>query len=227
MSIWARSSNRRQILVEVPQTNWVELKLGRDPRYTRPCPSKNDSMGQNRGENKEMTEAQIKEAISKEFLRILANGHGFKVTEPPLDHGVDMIINPVTVRTTPAGTQRYLDSPYKLDFQLKATTPAGIIDDGDRIKYDLESKTYNDLVARRPDILPLHLVVVVLDSAPPACISIDEAKLAVTGKAYWYLPDEGAEETANGHTIRVAIPKANRLEIGFVRSCYENLGIEV
>jgi len=174
-----------------------------------------------------MTEAQIKEAISKEFLRILANGHGFKVIEPPQDHGVDMIISPVMARTTPAGAQRYLDSPYKLDFQLKATTPASIIDEGHQIKYDLESKTYNDLVVRRPDILPLHLIVVVLDCAPPACISMDEARLSVMGKAYWYLPEEGAEETPNGTTIRVAIPKANQLETDFVRSCYEQLGIEV
>ena len=174
-----------------------------------------------------MTEAQIKEAISREFLRILANGHGFKVTEMPLDHGVDMIINPVTVRTTPDGGLRYLDSPYKLDFQLKSTTPAGIIEDDDQIKYDLEAKTYNDLVARRPDILLLHLIVVVLDSAPPACISINGDSLSVMGTAYWYLPAEGSEETANQYTVRVAIPKANRLEIGFVRSCYEALGIEV
>lgn len=54
-----------------------------------------------------MTEAQIKEAISKEYLRILANGHGFKVLEPPADHGVDMIVTPVTVRATATG-RRYL-----------------------------------------------------------------------------------------------------------------------
>lgn len=65
-----------------------------------------------------MTEAQIKEAISKEFLRILANGNGFKVTEPPLDHGVDMIVCPVTVRTTTLGGLRYLDSPISWIFNL-------------------------------------------------------------------------------------------------------------
>lgn len=174
-----------------------------------------------------MTDQQIKEAISKEFLRILANGHGFKVTEPPIDHGVDMIVCPVTTRATPAGGVRYLDSPFKLDFQLKATTPTGITDDGDRVRYDLESKTYNDLVARRPQPLPLHLILVVLDSAPPACITIDDTSLSLTGQAYWYLPEEDADETHNDHTIRISIPKANRLELGFVRACYEQLGIEV
>jgi hypothetical protein len=173
-----------------------------------------------------MTEAQIKEAISKEFLRILANGNGFKVIEPPIDHGVDMIVAPVTVRATASG-QRYLDSPHKLDFQLKATTPASIVDGVNDIRYDLESKTYNDLVARREDFLPLHLILVVLDMAPPACISIDASQLSIMGKAFWYLPAEDALETANAYRTRITIPKANRLEIGFVRTCYEQLGIEV
>lgn len=173
-----------------------------------------------------MTEAQIKEAISKEFLRILANGHGFKVSEPPTDHGVDMVVTPVTIRATATGS-RYLDSPHKLDFQLKATTPASIIDGPDDIRYDLESKTFNDLVVRRDEFLPLHLILVVLDLAPPACISIDAAQLSIMGKAFWYLPDEHAVETTNAYRTRITIPKANQLEIGFVRSCYEQLGIDV
>lgn len=173
-----------------------------------------------------MTEAQIKEAISKEFLRVLANGHGFKVSEPPTDHGVDMVVTPVMIRATASG-HRYLDSPHKLDFQLKATTPASIIDGPDDIRYDLESKNFNDLVVRRGDFLPLHLILVVLDMAPPACISIDASQLSIMGQAFWYLPDEQAVETTNPYQTRITIPKANKLEIGFVRSCYEQLGIDV
>lgn len=71
---------------------------------------------------------------------------------------------------------------------------------------------------------PMHLILVVLDSAPPNCIFVDESKLSVAGKAYWYLPDEGVAETDNAHKIRIVIPKANRLGLGFVRSCYEQLG---
>ncbi|MCD5990456.1 DUF4365 domain-containing protein [Pseudomonas sp. CDFA 553] len=132
-----------------------------------------------------------------------------------------MVVCPVTVRDTAQGGLRYLDSPHKLDFQLKATTAAGIMGDGDQIKYDLESKTYNDLVARRPQILPMHLILVVLDSAPPNCIFVDESKLSVAGKAYWYLPDEGVAETDNAHKIRIVIPKASRLGLVFVRSVGE------
>jgi len=173
-----------------------------------------------------MTEQQIKEAVSREFLRILANGHGFKVIEPPSDHGVDMIICPVTVRNTPQGV-RYLDSQYKLDFQLKATTPVSVVDDGQQIKYDLEAKTYNDLVSRRSEPLPLHLVLVVLDPNPPACISIDDARLALSGRAYWYLPEAGDPETQNQARIRITIPKANRLAADFVRERFTNLGFDV
>jgi hypothetical protein len=174
-----------------------------------------------------MTEDQKKEAISREFLRILANGHGFKVIEPSTDHGVDMIVCPVVTRIEPSGRTRFLDSPYRLDFQLKATTPTGIVDAGDDIKFDLEVKNYNDLIHRRDDPLPLHLVIVVLDAAPPACLNIDDHKLGLAGKAYWYLPAEDAEATENERQIRITIPKTNRLGIGFVRDRFDQLGIEL
>jgi hypothetical protein len=174
-----------------------------------------------------MTEDQQKEAISREFLRVLANGHGFKVIEPPQDHGVDMIVCPVTVRQEPNGRLRYLDSQYKLDFQLKATTPAGIIDEANQVKYDLEVKNYNDLVSRRGDPLPLHLLVVVLQSAPPTCISIDQEQLSLFGQAFWYLPDEDAEVSQNQQQVRITIPKANRVHAQFVRERFVGLGIDL
>ncbi len=174
-----------------------------------------------------MTEDQMKEAISREFLRILAHGHGFKVDEPALDHGVDMIVYPVRKRIEPSGKARFLDSPYKLEFQLKSTTPTGIVDAGDDIKYDLDVKNYNDLICRKDDLLPLHLVVVVLDSCPPACLNLDERRLWLAGQAYWYLPPDDAEESENERQIRITIPKANRLQIGFVRDRFEQLGIDL
>jgi hypothetical protein len=174
-----------------------------------------------------MTEDQKKEAISREFLRILAHSHGFKVIEPGQDHGVDMIVYPVMKRTEPSGKTRFLDSPFKLDFQLKSTTATGIVDAGDDIKFDLEVKNYNDLIDRRDELLPLHLVVVVLDSPPPTCVNVNVERLALAGTAYWYLPAEDAEATHNEQKIRITIPKANRLEVGFVRDRFEQLGIEL
>jgi len=174
-----------------------------------------------------MTEDQIKEAISKEFVRVLAYVHGFKILEPGLDHGVDLIACPVTTRVEPSGRTRFLDSPYKLDFQLKATTVDSIIDDGDNIKFDLDVKNYNDLIQRRGDLLPLHLVVVVLGASPPTCVEMDEVSLRLAACAYWFLPPEDAVASENVATIRVTIPKTNRLRLGFVRDRFEQLGIEL
>jgi len=174
-----------------------------------------------------MTEEQQKEMLSKEYIRILAYGHGFKVLEPSPDNGVDMLLYPVTIVETPQGRLRYLDSPHKLELQLKATTPMSIIDDADNIKYDLDVKNYNDLVHRRTDLIPLHLVLVVLREAPPGCLEWSIEKLALLGCAYWYLPDENAEISPNDRTVRITIPKSNHLTLGFVRERFEEFGLEV
>jgi hypothetical protein len=172
-----------------------------------------------------MTEDQQKEALSKEFLRILAFGHGFKVLECPLDHGVDVIVCPVSIREEPNGRTRYLDSQHKLEFQLKSTTPAGIVDLPGEVKFDLEAKTFNDLVHRRNDPLPLHLFIVVLNDSPPACMDLTQTSLGLLAHAYWFLPEEDATSTANTSTIRIAIPKTNRVGLDFIRERYIDLGI--
>lgn len=174
-----------------------------------------------------MTEDQQKEALSREFLRILANGHGFKVFEPPQDHGVDMTVCHVTIRLEPSGRLRYLDSQYKLDFQLKATTSAGVVDSADEVKYDLDVKNYNDLVQRRNEPLPLHLLVVVLESSPPTCIEVSPEQIGVLGQAYWYLPSKDASVSHNQQQVRITIPKANRISTQFVRERFEGLGFEL
>jgi hypothetical protein len=174
-----------------------------------------------------MTEEQMKEEMSRGFLKILAHGHGFKVLEASSDHGVDMSLCHVSRRIEPSGGTRYLDSQYKLDCQLKATTVAGVIDAGTHIKYDLEVKNYNDLVYRRDEYLPLHLVLVILDSAPPTCVSLDSVKLGLAGRAFWYLPAEDALPSTNGTQIRISIPKANQLACNFVRDRFGDLGIDL
>jgi hypothetical protein len=174
-----------------------------------------------------MTEEQKQEMISREFLKILAHAHGFKVIEPLHDHGVDLTICPVTQRVDPNGHMRFLDSQFKLDFQLKSTTPAGIILDENTVRYDLSAKTYNDLVHRKNDLLPLHLVLVVLSGVPPTCVDLDEQRLSLIGQAYWYLPEDDATPTENANEKRITIPRANVLIGGFVQSCYDRLEIEL
>ena len=173
-----------------------------------------------------MTEQQCQEAVSREFLRILAHMHGYKIHEPAMDHGVDMTVCPVRERIEPNGQRRFLDSQMRLDFQIKSTTSAGVVLGLDDIKYDLEAKTFNDLVDGRIEPLPLHLLLVVLNERPPACVNIDLTQISVVGSAFWFLPEKDEVPTANVATKRISIPIANRLQADFIRSCYERLEIE-
>ncbi len=137
-----------------------------------------------------------------------------------------MTMCPVKERIEPCGRRRFLDSQMRLDFQIKSTTVLGVEMGEDVIKYDLEAKTFNDLIHRRIEPLPLHLLLVVLNDRPPACVTIDPNQISVVGKAFWFLPEEDEKPTANVATKRISIPITNILQADFVRSCYERLEIE-
>lgn len=166
-----------------------------------------------------MTEEQIKEALSRDFIHAVAHVRGVKCLHPDPDHGVDVTLCPV-IRQNRGDRVRLLDSPHKLDLQIKSTTVARVMQGEGILKFDLEVKTYNDLVNRRQDLLPLYLVLVIFDVNPPDCLFIDEVKLSILGRAYWYLPDEDAQETGNDETIRISIPVANRVDNDFVTTIY-------
>jgi Domain of unknown function (DUF4365) len=174
-----------------------------------------------------VTEEQKKEAMSREFVKILAYAHGFKTLEPPIDHGVDMTVCPVSKFKHPSGETRYLDSQHKLDFQIKSTTKTGVTEAVDGVHFPLESKTFNDLVHRRSNLYPLHLIVVVLDESPPACVVLDSVKLSLMARAFWYLPDLTEELTPNSSTKTIVIPTKNLIGTTFVSDCYAQLGIEL
>lgn len=174
-----------------------------------------------------MTNEQIKEALSRHFVCSVAHLHGVKCLTPEPDNGVDITFCPVLKITKPDGTVRYLDSANKLDVQIKSTIANSIIDGIVDIKFDLEAKSFNDLIYRRNDPLPLHLVVVVFDEAPPSCLNVRPQELALLGKAYWYLPDQNSALTANTNTVRITIPKANQVGVGFVPMIYTAQGYSI
>lgn len=173
-----------------------------------------------------MIDKRMQEEMSLSFLRLIARGHGFKVDEPKLDGGVDMTVMQVARYRHPGtGRLRFFDSGKRLDFQLKTTTSAGVIEGQSFIKYDLDVKNYNDLVMRCLHPLPLHLMVLVLPCAPPSCLAVDSEGLRLSGHASWYLPPEDAELSRNTRTVRITIPKDNRVQLDFVGARFAALGI--
>ena len=164
-----------------------------------------------------MTEEQIKEQLSRHFVELVASRQGFKCSKPSPDSGVDMQITRAFLLDR-NGRKRYLDSGQFIEFQLKCTCESQIIFADDSIRYDLEAKTYNDLIFRRDSgaITPLLLVLLVLPDDPNDWLQVTPQELILRRAAYWYAPPQGAEATENTSTIRIEIPSANGVGVSFI-----------
>lgn len=167
-----------------------------------------------------MTIDQKKEQLSNRFIGILAANKGFMIDKPELDVGVDYQLKKSATYTTPSGKLRYTTDSRYIDLQLKSTTDASILDETNFIKYDLEAKSYNDLVERQTDsIIPLVLILFILPSDQNVWVDIDNNEIKLRKHAYWYVPPIGSTHTENSSTIRIEIPKENILDI----DCFINL----
>jgi hypothetical protein len=167
-----------------------------------------------------MTIEQIKEQLSNRFIGILATNKGFVIDKGEIDLGIDYTLKKTYQYTTPAGKSRWnYDSRY-IDIQLKATTDNSIVNDVNSIKYDLEVKSYNDLIERQTNgVAPLILILFILPIDQNTWVEVDVNEIKLKKHAYWYIPPIGAAQTANEHRIRIEIPKGNILGI----DCFNEL----
>lgn len=171
-----------------------------------------------------MTIEQIKEQLSNRFVGILAANRGFVIDKPEIDLGIDYQLKKTFSYKLPSGKTRLsVDSRY-IDIQLKATTENTIVEEQDYIKYDLEAKTYNDLIHRlKNGIAPLILILFVLPHDQNDWVDIDETELKLRRNAYWFIPADNSDFTENEHRIRVTIPKTNRLGIDCFNDLHQQL----
>lgn len=95
-----------------------------------------------------MTQNQKKEILFNCFVRIIATYGDYMLTKPTTDSGVDFNVT-YNIESTRRTGRRIFPSGQYLDLQLKVTTTAKIIEDNAIIKYDLEAKTYQDLIEHR------------------------------------------------------------------------------
>jgi hypothetical protein len=169
-----------------------------------------------------MTEEHIKETLSRHFTGILAANVGFSISKPEMDYGIDCRVEKVVSYTHPqTGKARNLGNGNYIDIQLKATTEDQIIPQGNLVKYDLEVKTYNDLVTRMNDgQAPLVLIVFILPSNRNAWVQINPNELRFRKHAYWYQPGSGAALSSNVSTVRIDLLSANMLDINSFQSLY-------
>lgn len=151
-----------------------------------------------------LPEQQIEELLSFSHLRAVASWAGVSLELFERDYGIDGTFRPHrTLRSRPIPTG------YALDFQIKASTRYQL--SLDAVIYDLEVKTYNDLVQRRLEdhAIPCILLLKLLPADRTQWIEVSEVGLLLAGGCYWeYLQ---GNLSSNRKSVRIQIPRTQQL----------------
>ncbi|MEH1930263.1 DUF4365 domain-containing protein [Nostoc sp.] len=151
-----------------------------------------------------LTEPHILESLSRAYIRAVAGKAGLNLSIREYDYGVDGNFDEITIRNN-----RRVESGFSLSFQLKASTQWQR--DNNTITYDLEAKTYNDLVIRRNFRMAVPCILILFALAPDSSqwLTYDEDEMRLRGSCYWeYI---SGKPTTNRQSVRIKIPRQQRL----------------
>lgn len=169
-----------------------------------------------------MTENDIKQKLSFHYVGFISTYSGYRFDQPFTDYGVDAVIEKIE-KVQINGTNRYVASGKSIDVQLKSTSGSKIIQQEDIIKFDLEVKSYNDLIRRyqRRDqalgnLIPLILVLFILPDDMESSIDLSNLNYTqINASAYWIYPNETWTISSNKSSVRVEIPIKNCVDLDF------------
>jgi hypothetical protein len=165
-----------------------------------------------------LTNQHIAESLSRAYVRAIAGRAGLNLAVREYDYGVDGSFDEVVVRQN-----RRVESGFSLSFQLKASTQWQLNDA--QVVYDLEVKTYNDLILRRSmrTATPCILILLALPSDSMQWLICEETQLRLQGTCYWeYLSGSLSE---NRQSVRIRIPRSQRLNPESLLTLIENVKI--
>lgn len=174
-----------------------------------------------------MNEEAIKEFISINFIRLIAEREGFIVTKPNVDLGDDLMIKQVK-HVESNGKLSYYTSGRLIEFQLKCTTEKSIKEKNGFINYSLKTRNYNHLIYRQKDWLtekyvPLILILIVLENEKRKWLEIDVQKgggLKIGARAFWYLPTSDATVISEKTQLPISIPAENQVDLNFFTTTF-------
>lgn len=150
-----------------------------------------------------LTEAHTQECLSLAYVHAVTGRAGVNLfVGGRHDYGVDGSFKPVVNLNG-----RRVESGHPVDFQLKASI--NWEHDGDYVVYDLEAKTYNDMVSRQPTAIPLILLLLCLPRDGATWLVGTESELVLRHCCYWMRLS--GESTDNTTTKRIRVPRANLL----------------
>lgn len=175
-----------------------------------------------------MTENQIKEHLSRDFIRLIAHRSGFGVDVPETDYGSDALLTHYERIRTAEGTDSWSPSGQCMDTQLKCTTEKSIVRKNENIEYKLRVKNYNDLVRRQEKagaVIPLFLVLFILPVDVNIWLSAEPEKLLLSGQGYWYMPplDAKISNLKANSKLTISIPQTNLIGLNSVHQLFQEL----
>lgn len=151
-----------------------------------------------------MTEAHIKETISRAYVNAIAARIGMPVATSSLDYGFDGTIKDIECDPL---TGQHSETGFGIDFQLKATVNA-IPKDG-VVKYSLEIKNYRTLIKTRVGT-PRILIVYSMPREDNIWMSVNPCETTFR-KCAWWCSLKGYPEVSNKERITVEIPLSQHL----------------
>lgn len=150
-----------------------------------------------------ITAQHIKEQLCNAHLTAIAARAGVNLhLGEGCDYGVDGQFRSVEID----GTRRREDG-FGIDFQAKASVCWMIM--GSHVVFDLEAKTYNDLVSRSAAATAFIVILLCLPRTAPSWHEVDHNETVLRNACYW-LRIAGCQ-TTNGRKKRVRFPLANLL----------------
>lgn len=157
--------------------------------------------------------------LSNAYVRAIAAKAGATISRPETDYGIDLTLKEVTVIPKPDGKKRFVESGIAFDIQIKCSHDVELKEN--EIIYDLESKSYNDLVFTDVNT-PRILVLLQVPPEESEWIFQDASKLEIRHCAYW-LSLRGEEMVKNKETKRVKIPISQKFTPETILSFFQKI----
>jgi len=140
--------------------------------------------------------------LATAYVHAVAARGGATIAVSRHDYGVDGTLHHIV-----KFKDKYVPSGFPIEFQLKGTTTAKIVDAN--VIFDLKARSYNLVATRHPRGLPLYLLLVCFDSDFDQWIVEEDTQLSLRASAYWWMTSDAA--TRNVSSVRIQIPVVNRL----------------
>jgi len=173
-----------------------------------------------------MTDAQLMEQFSVYLAKMMASLSGCVIGTTNMDEGVDFSVKQ-SLQLIRFGRTRHLLSGAGVDIQMKTTTNILTSKRPGQIAFDLDIKTYNDLIQRKlmrtihgNSIKPLLLVLHCLPKDRSLWMKVEKEGINMKGSLFWYYPDEMGRVAGKTSSKRIVVPIENQVNLEFFKDVF-------